>query len=154
MYSDVWFVQHHIVAVELFPDRHISHFGAITCPARWPDLAVPDYFLCGYIRNKVYGTHPANIDDLEQWICEAICKEILQHVMTAVPSWLQECIWTAWWAPTKCRIQTIMIQMNSHVHGMYLPVLIKFFHFALKCYLISKTVRGFWCTLYFIKNKH
>jgi hypothetical protein len=30
--------------------------------------------------------------------------------------------------------------------GMYLPVLIKFFPFALKCYFISKTVRCFSCT--------
>jgi hypothetical protein len=33
--------------------------------------------------------------------------------------------------------------MNSHGHGIYLPVLIKFFHFALKCYFFSKTIRCF-----------
>jgi hypothetical protein len=38
--------------------------------------------------------------------------------------------------------------MNFHGHGMYLIVLIKFFHFALKCYFISKSVRCFWRTLY------
>jgi hypothetical protein len=41
-----------------------------------------------------------------------------------------------------------MIQMNFHGHGMYLIVLIKFFHCALKCYFILKSVRCFWRTLY------
>jgi hypothetical protein len=36
--------------------------------------------------------------------------------------------------------------MNSHGHGMHLGVLIKFFHFALQSYFISKTVRSFGCT--------
>jgi len=36
-------------------------------------------------------------------------------------------------------IQTVMTQMNSHGHGMHLIVLIKFFHFALQHYFISKT---------------
>jgi len=44
-----------------------------------------------------------------------------------------------WWSTTKCHIQTIMINMNSCGHGMYLPVLIKFFHFSLKFYFILKT---------------
>jgi hypothetical protein len=41
-----------------------------------------------------------------------------------------------WWSPTKCHIQTVMTEMNSHGHGMHLIVLVKFFHFALKSYFI------------------
>jgi hypothetical protein len=40
-------------------------------------------------------TRPANIDDLKKriWECvQGISKEMLQHVMTAFPSQLQECI--------------------------------------------------------------
>jgi len=37
------------------------------------------------------------------------------------------------WSTTKCRIQTVIIHINSHGHGMYLPLLIIFFHCALKC---------------------
>jgi hypothetical protein len=44
--------------------------------------------------------------------------------------------WTMWWSPTKCHIQTVMTEMNSHGHGMHLIVVIKFFHFALKSYFI------------------
>jgi len=53
-----------------------------------------------------------------------------------------------WKSPTKCHIQTLLIQVNSHEHGMYLLLLIPFLHFALKCYVISKTIRCFWCTVY------
>jgi len=58
-------------------------------PARSPDLAVPDYFLWGYIKSRIYKTHPANIAELKQRILErtqGIPKEMLQHVMTAFPS--------------------------------------------------------------------
>jgi hypothetical protein len=62
--------------------------------ARSPDHAVPDYFLWGYVTNKVYETRPANTAYLKQRILECIQeipKEMLR-VMTAFPSWLQECI--------------------------------------------------------------
>ena len=79
----------------LFWGRHISCFGDITWPACSPELAVPDYFLWGYLKSKVYKTCPANIDDLKQWILECIQgipKEMLQRVTKAFPSWLQDCI--------------------------------------------------------------
>jgi len=38
--------------------------------------------------------------------------------------------------------------MISHGHGMHPILLIKFFHFALKSYFNSKTMRCFWCTKY------
>jgi len=80
---------------ELFPGRLISHFGDITWPARSPEHAVSYYFVWGYLKSKVYETRPANIADLKQRILECIQgnpKEMLQHVMTAFPSRLQECI--------------------------------------------------------------
>jgi len=62
----------------------ISFWG----PARSPDLAVPDYFLWGYEKSKVYETRPANIENLKQRIVDCIQgirKEMLQSVMTAFP---------------------------------------------------------------------
>jgi hypothetical protein len=64
-------------------------------PTHSPDLAVPDYFLCGYVKSKVYETRPANTDDLKEQILECIQgipKEMLQCVMTVFASRLQECI--------------------------------------------------------------
>jgi hypothetical protein len=50
----------------MFPGRLIPRFGDITWPARSPDIAAQDYFLSGYVKNKVYETRAANIADLKQ----------------------------------------------------------------------------------------
>jgi len=79
----------------VFPGRFISRFGDITCPARSPHIAEAVYFLWGYVNNRVYETHTANIADLKQRILEFIQgtpKEMLQRVMTAYSLRLQECI--------------------------------------------------------------
>jgi hypothetical protein len=44
---------------------------------------------------------------------------------------------------SKWHIETEVIYMNSHGHQMCIPVWIKLFHSALKCYIISKTCRCF-----------
>lgn len=63
-------------------------------PTSLPDLAVPDYFLWDYVKNKVYETRPANIDDLKQQILECVqgIPKALLRVIKAFPSQLQECI--------------------------------------------------------------
>ena len=79
----------------MFPDTLATRIGDITCPARSPDLVVPDYFLWSNVRSKVYETRPANIADLKQRILDCIQgipKSMLQRVMTAFPSQLQVCI--------------------------------------------------------------
>ena len=63
-----------------------------------------------------------------------------------------EMYWMPWWSPRKYQIQTAMIQMDSHGHAMYMLMWIKFFHFVLKCYLISKTITCFWQTLHNIQK--
>ena len=70
----------------MFPGRIISHFRDITWPARSPDHAVPDYFLWGHVKSKVYETCSVNIADLKQRILECIQgipKEMLQRIMKA-----------------------------------------------------------------------
>ena len=37
----------------LFPQQVISHFGDMPWPPRSPDLTAPDFFLWGYLKNKV-----------------------------------------------------------------------------------------------------
>ena len=59
----------------VFPSRLISRSGDITWPACSPDLAVPDYFLWGHVRSKVYKLHetrPASIYDLKHQILECV----------------------------------------------------------------------------------
>jgi hypothetical protein len=50
----------------VFPGRIISRFGDMTWPASSPDLAVPGYFLCVWVKSEVNETHPAKADDLKQ----------------------------------------------------------------------------------------
>ena len=79
----------------MFPDRLVTRFRDIIWPACWRNLVVTDYFLWGYVRSKVYETCPANIAELKQRILDfiqGIPKSVLQRVMTAFPSRLQECI--------------------------------------------------------------
>jgi len=76
----------------VFLGRLISRFGDITFPACWPDHGVPDCFLWGYVKSKVYETHPANTADWKQQILECIqgiFKEVVQRVMTFFQMWLQ-----------------------------------------------------------------
>ena len=56
----------------IFLVRFISRSGDITWPTRSPDLAVPHYFLWGYVTSTVYETRHANIADLKQQILESI----------------------------------------------------------------------------------
>jgi hypothetical protein len=102
MYSDVWSlveierwsVQNRIAAVELFI-KTVCYSYTGWFPTVVSDLAVPGYFLWGYVKSKVYETRPANTDHLKQRIRECtqgIPKEMLQRVMTAFLSRLQECI--------------------------------------------------------------
>ncbi|EFN89314.1 hypothetical protein EAI_05291, partial [Harpegnathos saltator] len=41
-----------------FPSRWIGRRGAIEWSARSPDLSPLDFFLWGYLKNKVYATKP------------------------------------------------------------------------------------------------
>jgi hypothetical protein len=50
----------------VFPGRLISCFVNISWPTLLPDLAVPDRFLWGYLKSKIYVTHHTNIDDLKE----------------------------------------------------------------------------------------
>jgi hypothetical protein len=53
------------VAQEMFPEHVISTLRELPWPARSPDLSAGDYFLCGYLKAKVYPSRPRTIDDLK-----------------------------------------------------------------------------------------
>jgi len=56
----------------VFPARWIARRGAIEWSARSPDLTPLDYFLCGYLKNRVYRTKPANLDEFQQKVRDEI----------------------------------------------------------------------------------
>lgn len=73
--ESLWFQQdgappHYAVDVrmyvdEIFPNRWIGRRGPTEWPARSPDLNPLDYFLWGHLKNVIYKTKPANIEDVQ-----------------------------------------------------------------------------------------
>ena len=62
----------------------MSKNGDLEWPPRSPDLTVPDFFLWGYLKIKVYASKPKTIDELESNIraeIAAITSEMLANVM-------------------------------------------------------------------------
>jgi len=56
----------------LFLQRVISHFGDVSRPPRSSDLAAPDFFLWGYLKSKVYSSHPIDLNALKQTLRDEI----------------------------------------------------------------------------------
>ena len=80
---------------ELFRNLVISRLGDIPWPPRSPDLSVCDFFLWGYLKNRVYTTRPRTLDELKQRIQEeirGIPAEMLQRAMGNLNDRLKECI--------------------------------------------------------------
>lgn len=77
-----------------FPGRWIGRRGAIEWPARSPDLTPLDFFLWGYLKDKVYVTPPENLQELRMRIttgCLSITPDILRNVRQAFEARLYYC---------------------------------------------------------------
>ena len=81
LFRDLWWAQdgaaaHRLIDVrdrlnEVFGDnRVIALQQNVEWPPRSPDLTPCDFFLWGYLKNKVFTTPPENIDVLRQRIIE------------------------------------------------------------------------------------
>ena len=67
---------------ENLPNRWIERTDSIEFPPRSPDLTPLDFFLWGYVKDKVYSTKPATINELRSSI-EIKCTQI-QHEMIMI----------------------------------------------------------------------
>lgn len=83
------------VVQEMFPGRVISKRGNIEWPPRSPDLSPPDFFLWGFLKNKVYSNKPATITALKQniraemtKISTATCRRVIENFKSR----LEECL--------------------------------------------------------------
>jgi len=56
------------------PNRWIGRAGPIAWPARSPDLTPCDYFLWGYIKDRVFRNLPEKMEDLKTKIREAVAS--------------------------------------------------------------------------------
>jgi transposase len=101
---DVWF-QHDGASVHFqlgvrdflsrkFPERWIGRGGPIPWPARSPDLSPLDFFLWGYLRDRVFETTPSDLGDLRRRIettLHAITPQTLQNVLRSFGDRLGHC---------------------------------------------------------------
>lgn len=79
---------------EVFPNRWIGRGGTIAWPARSPDLTPIDFFLWGYVKEKVYKVKPTTVVDMQMRIRQAfrdITPEILTRVKLSFIKRLQVC---------------------------------------------------------------
>ncbi|KAF7283694.1 hypothetical protein GWI33_023190 [Rhynchophorus ferrugineus] len=80
---------------DVFPRRLISRSGDLAWPARSPDLTAPDFFLCGFLKSKVYVNKPQTIQHLKYNIrheIEEIQHQMLQDVMKNALERAESCI--------------------------------------------------------------
>ena len=78
-----------------FPQKIISKFGDVEWPARSPDLSPLDFYLWGYLKNKVYRNKPTTLHDLKQNIIQeigAITPQTLAKTMQNMVKRVDECI--------------------------------------------------------------
>lgn len=67
---------------EVFTERWIGRRGTIEWPPRSPDLTPLDYFLWGYLKERVYRNNPQTLDELRHNIIDeihAIPREVIQR---------------------------------------------------------------------------
>jgi hypothetical protein len=77
----------------MFPGRLISLRGDVGWLARSPDLSPCDFFLWGYLNEKVFKHRPRSLEDLKERIrqeIDAIPPEITQTVMKNFRERLQQ----------------------------------------------------------------
>lgn len=58
----------------LFGNNWIGRAGPIQWPARSPDLTPCDFFLWGYMKNKVYARRVLDVNELRERIIQAAAK--------------------------------------------------------------------------------
>ena len=80
---------------QMFPSRLLSLRGDIQWPARSPDLSPCDFFLWGYLKERVYKNRPKTIRELKATIESEVRKipqEMTKKVMESFQKRLQQCV--------------------------------------------------------------
>lgn len=79
----------------LYNNRWIGRKGPINWPARSPDLTSPDFFLWGYLKDKVYKEKPTTRENMMQRIidaCAAITPDMLMRCVKEFEARINKCI--------------------------------------------------------------
>ena len=103
--EDIWFQQDGATAHtanismvklrQMFPTRLVSRSGDVDWPPRSPDLNICDFFLWGYLKEKVFSSRPHTLEELKLRIREEIAAIPLEMCLRAAENFrhrLQQCI--------------------------------------------------------------
>ena len=71
---NIWFLD------ATFPERWIGRDGPTPWPPRSPDITPLDYFLWGYVKDKVFSTSVPDITNLKARITDAFAT-ITEHIL-------------------------------------------------------------------------
>jgi hypothetical protein len=80
---------------DAFDGRWIGRRGPIEWPPRSPDMTPLDFWLWGYLKEKVYAERPRTIDDLKRIITEKMAeipRDMIERVCESVTGRMQRCI--------------------------------------------------------------
>ena len=80
---------------ERLPNRWIGRRGFVEYPSRSPDLTPLEFFLWGYLKDKVYALKPTTIAELRATIeheCMQIPRESLHDVFYSTASRYRRCL--------------------------------------------------------------
>ena len=104
-FGDIWFQQDgataHTAEIamvklrQMFPSRLVSRRGDVEWPPRSPDLSMCDFFLWGYLKEKVFRNRPHNVEELKIHIRDeiaAIPPEMCRRATENFRYRLQMCI--------------------------------------------------------------
>ena len=78
-----------------FPGKLISRFGDVEWPARSPNLSALDFYLWGYLKERVYRDNPKTITELKEAIAteiRSIGPGVTSAVMNSMKKRAQICI--------------------------------------------------------------
>ena len=78
-----------------FPNRWIGRLSEFPWPPRSPDLTVSDFFLWGYLKDKVYQRQPKNLTTLKLYIEQEFNKipqQVIKKSCLSVIDRLKHCI--------------------------------------------------------------
>ncbi len=73
---------------EKFTGRVIGRRGNVEWPPRSPDLNPLDFFLWGYLKEKVYSKNPSNLEELKAFIISEashVSSEMINNAVLSVP---------------------------------------------------------------------
>ena len=67
----------------IFDEKWIGRGGPVALPPHSPDLPSPDYFLWGFVKERVMSVAPTTPDDIKERIRRA-CTEITPQILGEV----------------------------------------------------------------------